>query len=75
MCPKQPLIADGKADSCPVELIEDLILLIALQGEPEEDFAYTHAADADAYLQGQQSLGSGHELFLSGDLLLWCHRG
>jgi hypothetical protein len=40
-----------------------------------KDFAYTHAADADAYLQGQQSLGSGHELLLSGDLLLWCHKG
>ncbi|WP_255523490.1 hypothetical protein [Rhodanobacter sp. DHB23] len=74
MCPKQALVANRKAKSCPRELMKDAIPFIVLKRQPYENLVYAHAADADAYLQGQQSLGSGHKLFLSGDLLRWCHR-
>lgn len=75
MCPKQALVANRKAKSCPIELMKDSIPFVALKSQPEESPAYAHAADADAYLQGQQSFGSRDELLLSGDLLLWCHKG
>ncbi|WP_254424021.1 hypothetical protein [Rhodanobacter sp. C03] len=75
MCPKQALVANRQAKSCPIELMKDSIPFIALKSQLEENPVYTHAADTDAYLQGQQSFGSRNELLFSGDLLLWGHKG